>query len=297
MSVTNATHRSAGTPAASQTATRRGDPADASRGGALVVSGVSVKYQSQGDEQPVLAVDDVSLEAAPGEFVAIVGPSGCGKSTLLKAVAGLLPTSSGSVSFGGETQARLGFVFQSDALLPWKTAAENVEIAIKMSFRQVSKGRLSKAKLQEKAIELLEQFGLGESTHKYPAQLSGGMRKRVALARAVAYEPSAFLMDEPFSALDAQTRIRVGNFFLRMLEDLGQTVLFVTHDIEEAVAMADRVIVLSKGPGRVIETINVTIPRPRDYHDTRFHPLFKDLQQRVWDSLGYSQGATSGDGE
>ena len=104
-------------------------------------------------------------------------------------------------------------------------------------------------------------------------------------------------MDEPFSALDAQTRIRVGNFFLRMLEDLGQTVLFVTHDIEEAVAMADRVIVLSKGPGRVLETIDVDIPRPRDYHETRFHPAFKDLQQRVWDTLGFSNGAASGDDE
>ncbi len=117
------------------------------------------------------------------------------------------------------------------------------------------------------------------------------MRKRVALARAVAYEPTAFLMDEPFSALDAQTRIHVGNFFLRMLENLGQTVLFVTHDIEEAVAMADRVIVLSKGPGHIVQEIDVDIPRPRDYHDTRFHPLFKDLQQVVWDSLGYSHGS------
>ncbi|CAN5365557.1 ABC transporter ATP-binding protein [soil metagenome] len=262
------------------------------RGGSLAVGGVSVRYESQ-DSDPVLAVDDVSFEVSPGEFVAIVGPSGCGKSTLLKAVAGLLPTSSGTISFGGHSQTRLGFVFQSDALLPWKTASENVEIAIRMSLRQVSKKQLSKTILREKAVELLEQFGLGESSHKYPAQLSGGMRKRVALARAVAYEPAAFLMDEPFSALDAQTRIRVGNFFLRMLEDLGQMVLFVTHDIEEAVAMADRVIVLSKGPGRVIRTIDVNIPRPRDYHETRFHPLFKDLQQEVWDSLGYSNGSTT----
>jgi NitT/TauT family transport system ATP-binding protein len=262
--------------------------------GFLRVSNLSVEYAARGDDDPVLAVDDVSLEAANGEFVAIVGPSGCGKSTLLKAVAGLLPISAGDVKFGSGPKARLGFVFQSDGLLPWKSAAENVEIAIKMSLRQGSKDSVSKSELRDQAVKLLTQFGLGGSTDKFPAQLSGGMRKRVALARAVAYAPSAFLMDEPFSALDAQTRIHVGNFFLRMLENLGQTVLFVTHDIEEAVVMADRVIVLSSGPGHVTQVVDVPIPRPRDYHDTRFHPAFRDLQQTVWDSLGDGHGDTEG---
>jgi NitT/TauT family transport system ATP-binding protein len=256
--------------------------------GGLVVENVSVRYDGQ-DGGSVLAVDDVSFRAAEGEFVAIVGPSGCGKSTLLKAVAGLLPTAHGSVAFGGGSDTRLGFVFQSDGLLPWRTAAENVEIAMRMSGRQGKQARRSNVDLRDHVLELLEEFGLRDAADRYPAQLSGGMRKRVALARAVAYQPSALLMDEPFSALDAQTRIHVGNFFLRMLEDLGQTVLFVTHDIDESVAMADRVIVLSHGPGRVVEDIRVDIPRPRDYHDTRFHPAFRDLQQRVWNSLGYSQ--------
>lgn len=254
----------------------------------LRASGVSVEYPAGTGERGFLAVDGVDLKAEAGEFVAIVGPSGCGKSTLLKAVAGLLPISSGSVSFSGDARPRLGFVFQSDGLLPWKTAAENVEIAVKLARRQggTAPGESSP---RAQATDLLARFGLGQSVTKYPAQLSGGMRKRVALARAVAYEPAAFLMDEPFSALDAQTRIYVGNFFLRMLEDLGQTVLFVTHDIEEAVAMADRVIVLSPGPGHVTKTVDVTIPRPRDYHETRFQPGFKDLQQDIWDSLGHGQ--------
>ncbi len=260
----------------------------------LQVSGVSVEYAVSTGEPAVPAVDSVDLEAAVGEFVAIVGPTGCGKSTLLKAIAGLVPTSSGTISFGEGQDVRLGFVFQSDGLLPWKTAAENVEIAVKMARRQGNLTPGHAARPRQEAVDLLGQFGLGESVDMYPSQLSGGMRKRVALARAVAYQPSAFFMDEPFGALDAQTRIQVGNFFLRMLEDLGQTVLFVTHDLDEAVAMADRVVVLSPGPGHVTDVVNVEIERPRDYHETRFHPAFRDLEERLWSSLGHSQNESDG---
>lgn len=261
------------------------EASELNQGESLEVSGVSVEYRLDAKRNGGrrLAVDEVSFTVAPGEFVAIAGPSGCGKSTLLKAIASLLPLSKGSVTFSGGATTRVGFVFQSDALLPWRTARQNVEIALRMSGLAVeSPGR--------RAGELLAEIGLAESADRYPAQLSGGMRKRVALARTLAYNPSVFLMDEPFSALDAQTRIHVGNFFMRILEQSHQTVLFVTHDIEEAVALADRVIVLGKGPGRVIETVDVPLPRPRDYHESRYVDGFKELQDQVWFALEKTRG-------
>src|SRR5580658_7604316 len=246
------------------------------RRASVTVRDVAVSYPRRaGQTDSVAAVEDVSFTVAGGEFVAIVGPSGCGKSTLLKAIAGLVPLSHGQVMLGDGPQTRVGFVFQTDALRP--------------------AGELS-ASARTRARELLAHVGLADSIDKYPAQLSGGMRKRVALARALAYDPAVFLMDESFSALDAQTRIQVGNFFLEILARSGQTVLFVTHDIEEAVTLADRVLVMSRGPGRIITTIDVTLPRPRDYYASRFDSGFKSLQQSVWDALGYSHGAGAGAG-
>ena len=231
------------------------------------------------------AVTDISFSVSPGEFLAIVGPSGCGKSTLLKAVASLVPLSAGSVDFAQGKEAKVGFLFQSDALLPWRTARENVELALQLSRNEIPSPR-------KRALELLDDLGLAASADKYPSQLSGGMRKRVAMARTLAYDPDVFLMDEPFSALDAQTRIHVGNFFLRILEESKQTVLFVTHDIEEAVALADRVIIMSQGPGRISTTLDVPLARPRDYHETRYSPGFSELQQQVWSALDQSHGET-----
>ena len=254
-------------------------------GGSVIIRDVEVKYRPRSGQtaDPAPAVQDVSCDVRPGEFAAIIGPSGCGKSTLLKAVAGLIPLSRGSVEMGAGSDSKVGFLFQSDALLPWRTAGENVELALRLSGT-------NKRSTKERVAELLEKVGLKDAVNKYPGQLAGGMRKRVALARTLAYEPSVFLMDEPFSALDAQTRIQVGNFFLRLLEDTGQTVLFVTHDIEEAVALSDRVLVMSRGPGRIAASIDVPLPRPRDYHATRFTPGFSDLQQAVWDALHESHG-------
>lgn len=252
---------------------------DASRG-SLAVTGVSVRYPQRGTRQTsgVLAVSDISFSVAPGEFVAIVGPSGCGKSTLLKAIAGLVPLASGSVAFGGGPETRVGFVFQTDALLPWNTASGNIELALRLAGAPAAAAR-------ERAKALLARIGLAHAADLFPPQLSGGMRKRVAIARALAYDPAIFLMDESFSALDAQTRIQVGNFFLNLLAQSQQTVVFVTHDIEEAVALADRVLVMSRGPGRIECEIPVPLPRPRDYHATRFVAGFGDLQQRVWNAL------------
>jgi NitT/TauT family transport system ATP-binding protein len=252
---------------------------DASRS-SLAVRNVSVRYPQRGTQpvSEVPAVSDVSFSVAAGEFVAIVGPSGCGKSTLLKAIAGLVPLTSGSIAFGGGLETRVGFVFQTDALLPWSTASGNIELALRLAGASAAAAR-------NRARALLAHVGLENAADLFPAQLSGGMRKRVAIARALAYDPAVFLMDESFSALDAQTRIHVGNFFLSLLAESQQTVVFVTHDIEEAVVLADRVLVMSHGPGRIECEIAVPLPRPRDYHASRFVAGFDDLQRRVWTAL------------
>ncbi len=278
------------TPAGSADALRaRGD---GGRGASVDISHLSVSYAGNASAprdngsvaRGVLAVDDVSFAVKPGEVVVIVGPSGCGKSTLLKAIAGLIVPSRGSalVAQEGVTAPRVGFVFQSDALLPWRTAVENVELAVRLAGAGAAASRAG-------AMGLMEELGLGDSCDKYPAQLSGGMRKRVSLARALAYEPAAFLMDEPFAALDAHTRIYVGNFFLRLLQRFGQSVVFVTHDIDEAVAIGDRILVMSRQPGRIAGSFDVPLARPRDYYTSRFTDGFRDLQKRVWDLLGESK--------
>lgn len=245
-----------------------------------MVTGLSVRYPQRGARQAsgVLAVSNVSFSVAPGEFVAVVGPSGCGKSTLLKAIAGLVPLTAGSVTFGSGPETRVGFVFQTDALLPWSTASGNIELALRLAGASAAAAR-------SRAQTLLAHVGLGHAAELFPGQLSGGMRKRVAIARALAYDPAIFLMDESFSALDAQTRIHVGNFFLSLLKESQQTVVFVTHDIEEAVALADRVLVMSQGPGTIGCEIAIPLPRPRDYHASRFVAGYDDLQRRVWDAL------------
>ena len=264
---------------------RRAGPVDReveTRGAAIEVSNVSVRYAGRGAASGArLAVSDVSFSVRPGEFLAILGPSGCGKSTLLKVMAGLLTPSRGSVQIGdgGAESSRVGFVFQSDALLPWQTAVQNVKLAVQLAGEGPSEAA-------RRAVQLMEELGLGDSCNHYPSQLSGGMRKRVALARALAYQPAVFMMDEPFSALDAQTRIKVGNFFLDLLRRFGQTVVFVTHDMDEAIALADRIMVMSKGPGRVAAMVDVSLPKPRDYYESRFADGFKELQKQVWEILG-----------
>ncbi|MDE3101671.1 MAG: ABC transporter ATP-binding protein [Chloroflexota bacterium] len=272
--VDDAGGRSEGLPAGSAIAPG-GQATQAERGAEVVVDHVTVAYAADR-----YAVRDVSLVVRPGETVAIVGPSGCGKSTLLRAIAGLISPSSGKVqiSMGSRVSKRIGFVFQADALLPWRTAFENVELAVRLAGED---GRTA----SDRAASLMAELGLAGSADRYPAQLSGGMRKRVSLARALAHDPGLFLMDEPLSALDAHTRIQVGNFLLSMLERFHQTCLFVTHDIDEAVAIGDRVLILSPGPGRIVGTCEDRLPRPRDYFESRFEPGFKDLQQQVWTLL------------
>jgi NitT/TauT family transport system ATP-binding protein len=206
------------------------------------------------------ALQDINLAVERGEFIALVGPSGCGKTTFLRIVAGLEPASSGEVTLDGRAVrspgADRGFVFQSDNLLPWRTVFANAIIG-----REVA-GRVGPAERQ-RTMELLKLVGLEGFEHYHPRQLSGGMRQRVNLARALAIDPEILLMDEPFSSLDAQTREIMQTELMRIWEDGRKTVLFVTHQIDEAVFLADRVLVFARRPGRLRESVAIELPRPR----------------------------------
>ena len=229
------------------------------------------------------ALHDVNLVVEPGQFCAIVGPTGCGKSTTLTLVSGLDQPSAGSVRVGG-TQVDgipngISFVFQADALMPWKTVLGNV--ALGPIFR-----RVRRRQAHDEAREWLRRVGLSGFEDRHPHQLSGGMRKRVALAAALINEPSILLMDEPFGALDVQTKAIMSNELLDLWEQTRPTVLFITHDLEEAIALADRVVVMTAGPGTVKAVYDIDLPRPRGaVQEIRFEPRFLELHQQIWESL------------
>jgi NitT/TauT family transport system ATP-binding protein len=240
------------------------------------------------------AVQAIDLAAAPGEFIAIVGPTGCGKSTLLNASAGLLRPSAGQVDIFGAPLAglngRAGYLFQQDALMPWKTALQNVAVALE------PKG-VPRAEADAKAREWLRRVGLSAFVDRYPHMLSGGQRKRVALAQMLIRDPEILLMDEPFGPLDAQTRQIMGNLLLDLWAANRKAVLFVTHDLEEAIALADRVVVMSAGPAAgIIGEFPVPLPRPRDIAEVRLEPAFHHIHKEIWASLrtevqkAYAQG-------
>jgi len=225
----------------------------------------------------VEALAGVSLTAEDEELLAIVGPSGCGKSTLLNMVAGLLAPSAGSIAFEGELPAGrppTAMVFQEFALFPWRTVQTNVELGLEERGLPAAERRVV-------ARRFIELTGLGGFEGKYPHQLSGGMRQRVGIARALAVEPAVLLMDEPFSALDAQTRQLMQEELLAIWERTRQTILYVTHNIHEAVWMADRVVVLSRRPGRVLEIVPVKLPRPRT-EAMLGEPGFVQAVERIW---------------
>ena len=243
------------------------------------------------------AIRDVNLVVEPGQFCAIVGPTGCGKSTTLTLAAGLDRPSAGVVKVSGEVVDGItkgaSFVFQTDALLPWKSVLANV--ALGPTFRGVAKGEA-----HEKAREWLQVVGLAGFEEHYPHQLSGGMRKRVSLAAALINEPTILLMDEPFSALDVQTRAIMANELLALWERSEPSVMFVTHDLEEAISLADRVAVMTAGPGTVKAVYEIDLPRPRGaVQEIRFDRRFLELYQQIWESLrdeveqAYSRTATS----
>ena len=251
----------------------------------ILLDNVSVSYETPRGRLQV--VDRVSLAVDKAEFVVLVGPSGSGKSTILRAIAGLNAVENGTITVDGKTvdgpPEHIGFMFQKDTLLPWQTVRENIEVGLALAG-------VSPSQWKQRIADLLTLLRLSEFRDAYPAQLSGGMRHRVSLGRMLAYQPAVMLMDEPFGALDFQTKAVMGRELLRIWEAERRSILFVTHDIEEAVALADRVLVMSKGPGRIAASIDVDLPRPRDYHQTRFTPGFEELQQAVWDALDQSHG-------
>ncbi|AQG98992.1 mannosyltransferase [Burkholderia sp. KK1] len=261
---------------------------------ALALDDVTCTFASRESRKDrYTAVRNTTLGIAPGEFVSVVGPTGCGKSTLLNVSAGLLEPSSGSVSVFGEKlngiNKRAGYMFQADALMPWRSALDNVTAGL------VFQG-VSKQEADARGEEWLKRVGLGGFGDRYPHQLSGGMRKRVAMAQTLILDPDIILMDEPFSALDIQTRQLMENELLDLWAAKRKAVLFITHDLDEAISMSDRVVVLSAGPGtHPIGEFAIDLPRPRDVAEIRSHPRFVELHAQIWGVLreevlkGYQQ--------
>ena len=239
------------------------------------------------------AVTGASLDVADGEFVAIVGPTGCGKSTLLNVAAGLLAPSNGAATIFGTALTGLnrqaGYLFQAEALFPWKTATENVTIGLEIAGT-------AKAEARERAQSWLSRVGIGGFGDRYPHMLSGGQRKRVGLVQVLIRDPKILLMDEPFGPLDAQTRQIMGNLLLDLWSADRKAVLFVTHDLEEAIALSDRVVIMSAGPAaRIIGNWTVPLSRPRDIGEVKLDPAFHKLHREIWEALkdevmkGYQQ--------
>jgi NitT/TauT family transport system ATP-binding protein len=243
---------------------------------------VAVRHVSKVFPNGFHALDDIALDIEEGQFLSVVGPSGCGKSTLLQIVAGLVPASHGQVLIAGlpiaEPQPRdIAVIFQDALLLPWKTTLQNVEFPLDLQG-------VSAAERRSKSIQMLDLVGLGDFRASYPHQLSGGMRQRVAIARGLAQDPRIILMDEPFGALDEQTRIRMGQELVRIWEQSRKTVLFITHSITEAIFLSDVVVVMGRNPGRILERIPVPLPRPRSA-DMIGTDIFGELRNRIWNLL------------
>ena len=267
-------------------------PASSSRPVALALRGVTCAFaQRDRPGERYTAVRDVDLAIGAGEFVSVVGPTGCGKSTLLNVAAGLLAPSSGSVDVFGEPlvgiNRRAGYMFQAESLMPWRTALANV--AAGLEFRGTADAAV-------RAGEWLKRVGLGAFGDRYPHQLSGGMRKRVSLAQTLVLDPDILLMDEPFSALNVQTRQLMENELLALWAEKQKAVLFITHDLDEAIALSDRVVCLAAGPAsHPIGEFAIDLPRPRDVAEIRLTPRFVELHEAIWQVLrgevlkGYAQ--------
>lgn len=246
---------------------------------AVALGDLTVSFQLA-DRATYTAVERASVSVADGEFVSIVGPTGCGKSTLLNVAAGLLTPAAGSVSILGAPLIGLnrsaGYLFQADALFPWKTALENVAIGVETAG-------MPKKEARERAEGWLARVGLAGFGGRYPHMLSGGQRKRVGLAQVLIRDPKILLMDEPFGPLDAQTRQIMGNLLLDLWSADRKAVLFVTHELEEAIALSDRVVIMSAGPAaRIIGDWTVALPRPRDIAEVRLESAFHQLHREIW---------------
>jgi NitT/TauT family transport system ATP-binding protein len=230
----------------------------------------------------VQALTDVSLDVVAGEFLTIVGPSGCGKSTLLNLVAGLLPPASGQVLYKGApvrgVNTEVGYVTQADNLYPWRTLRENVEFPLEVRG-------VSRAERRQRAAAFIERVGLGGFEDHYPYELSGGMRQRASIIRTLVYDPEVILMDEPFGPLDAQTRLILQDQLLGLWDAARKTIIFITHDLGEAVALADRVVVMTARPGRIKRICPVPLKRPRDLFHLHDHEQFRVTYDTLWDDL------------
>ncbi len=263
-------------------ARRRATAAEAVAVPAIAYEGVSIAFGVEGGPSYV-AVRRADLTVGDGEFVSIVGPTGCGKSTLLNVAAGLIAPSAGACAVFGERLSGLnrqaGYLFQAEALMPWKTALENVAVGLEVRGVRRSEAR-------ERAAEWLGRVGLRAFLDRYPHQLSGGQRKRVALAQVLILDPKLLLMDEPFGPLDAQTRQIMGELLLELWSADRKAVLFVTHDLEEAIALSDRVAIMSAGPAAtIIGDYAVPLARPRDPAEIRHTRDFADIHRRIWNDL------------
>lgn len=230
----------------------------------------------------VQAIEHVSLDVKPGEFVSIVGPSGCGKTTVMNMIAGVILPTSGSVKLNGvecsAPRRDVGYMFARDALIPWRNARHNIEFGLEIRG-------VPAARRHEVAMELLSRVGLDGFEHAYPKELSQGMRQRLAVARTLAIDPKVILLDEPFAALDAETRVNLQTEFSHMWDRLEKTVLLVTHDLQEAISLSDRVLVMSGRPGRIKADISIPFSRPRNIADIRFTDEFHAMAEQVWTEL------------
>jgi len=251
---------------------------------ALALENIDCTFASRDDASlRYTAVRGATLRVANGEFVSVVGPTGCGKSTLLNVAAGLLAPSAGSVAVFGQplrgVNSRAGYMFQAEALMPWRNTLENVVAGLE--FRGVSRGEA-----EARGRDWLKRVGLAGFERRFPHQLSGGMRKRVALAQMLILDPQILLMDEPFSALDIQTRQLMENELLELWGADRKSVVFITHDLEEAISLSDRVVVLSAGPeAHAIGDYTIDLPRPRDVAEIRLSPRFIEIHTRIWHAM------------
>ena len=245
----------------------------------IEIQGVTKSYETR--EGSFLALEEVNLDVEKNEFICVVGPSGCGKTTLMNIIAGLNPPSTGTVKVRGELVTGpgkgKGVVFQQYALYPWLTVEKNVEFGLRM------KG-VEKEKRREIAQKYMKKMGLEKFAKSYPKELSGGMKQRVAIARAYTTGPEVLLMDEPFGALDAQTRAQLQENLLNTWQQEKKTCFFITHDVEEAVLLSTKVIIMSAGPGRIREIVDVHLPYPRD-QETKLTPEFNELKNQIWNKV------------
>lgn len=248
--------------------------------GTIEWRGVSKRFWKSG--RPVEALGSVTLSIRPGEFMAVVGPSGCGKSTLLNMTAGLMKPSAGSVWYGGglvdAVNTRVGYLTQKDSLFPWLSVEANIRMPLEVRGSSADRRR-------DAVADMIDLVGLAGFERHYPHELSGGMRKRAAMARTLVYDPETLLMDEPFGALDAQLKLVLQDELLRIWQRTGKTIVFVTHDLDEAVTLADRVAVISARPGKLKMVMEVELPRPRDVFTIRYDSRFGEHLKRLWQAM------------